>query len=71
MTSQTTYFLGAGASANAIPVVKSMNLRLKLFQGIFEKILLKIGEQGRYQFGDLEFERNNFQSLLQAVRSIM
>lgn len=65
------YLLGAGASANAIPVVKSMNLRIKMLRGIFERINNKLNERSTYKIRDCEFDNRNFSNLLNGIRKIV
>src|SRR6478736_2691668 len=58
MTKNVTYIFGAGASAHAIPVVKSFNARLELFFKFLEKLR---GEHLKYA---IEF-RNDVQYILE------
>jgi len=54
------YLLGAGASANAIPVINSMPSRLREFQNVFNLIENKLLEISNLEIGDLNLDRDNY-----------
>lgn len=58
-----TYLLGAGASANAIPVITSMPSRLREFKNVFNLIKNKLVSIQSLKIGDVYFDGINFSNL--------
>lgn len=65
------YLLGAGASANAIPVINSMPSRLREFQNVFNLIENKIRAITNLNIGNLNLNQNNYNNVLKVANILL
>lgn len=59
MAKRVTYLIGAGASANALPVVNGMNERMRIFIDFLKEasFLLKLDESPQYRIDNRTFDK--------------